>query len=40
MSIFMENYPNLYSLKENELIEGYILISDQEYSDTYELIIE
>jgi len=28
MSIFMENYPNLYSLKENELIEGYILISD------------
>ena len=40
MEVFMERYPDLSNLNENEIAEGYIVVSDQEYSDTYELIIE
>ena len=40
MEVFMERYPDLSNLNENEITEGYIVVSDQEYSDTYELIIE
>ena len=40
MEVFMERYPDLSNLNENEVAEGHIVVSDQEYSDTYELIIE
>ena len=40
MEVFMERYPELSNLNENEIAEGHIVVSDQEYSDTYELIIE
>ena len=39
MEFFSEKFPELYGVDENEVVEGYIYVSDQEYSDTYELTI-